>query len=76
MSQPDSATDPEKVASLRRARLLAEDLATQLLAVAPAAPSAAQTVALDTVSYVMAALSAILGDLADIWEADPRIESR
>ena len=76
MSQPDPATDPEKVASLRRARLLAEDLATHLLAVAPAAPSAAQTVALDAVSYVMAALGAILGDLADIWEADPRIESR
>ena len=59
---------PESVAALRRAGVLAEDIANELLAVAPAAPSSAQRIALDTVSYGMAALSAILGDLADIWD--------
>ena len=68
MSQPKSAADPEKLESLRRARSLSEDLATELLTVAPAAPTSTQTVALDALSYVVAALGAILGDLADIWE--------
>ena len=59
---------PESVAALRHAGVLAEDIATEVLTVAPTALSSAQRIALDGVSYVMAALSAILVDLADIWD--------
>ena len=61
---------PDSVVALRRAGVLAEEVANELLAVAPAAPSSAQRVALDAVSYAMAAVSAIRGDLADIWQAN------
>ena len=68
MSQPRSATDPDRSAVLRRAGLRAEDVANDLLAAAQAAPSSAQMVALDALSYVMAGLSAILCDLANTWD--------
>lgn len=59
---------PEAVAGLRRAGLLIEDAAVELMAAAPVAPSTAQTVVLDSISYIMAALSAIFVDLANTWE--------